>query len=148
MTATSKNTVSVNELFNQKLIEHGTANGVPPSELPDPSTVFSSLQQAKPGFRLKRNIEMRKSQGLPPTMNNQNYASSYHLTQKCAQRPPSGRFGLTKNINMSSTLIKGGSGVTSGAQLPTDAQTTGRSPKNPRRRLISARYSVRASQQV
>ena len=59
VTARSGAPRSLNEQFNQKLIEHGTANGVPPSELPDPSTVFSSLQglppkQKVPAYRLKK----------------------------------------------------------------------------------------------
>lgn len=39
---TPKVGISVNERFNQKLIEHGTEIGVPASELPDPSSLLSS----------------------------------------------------------------------------------------------------------
>lgn len=63
LTAASQGTHSVNEKFNQKLIQHGTANGVPMSDLPPPSTVYSTTQtwhkQTLTGSRMKRNSQIR-----------------------------------------------------------------------------------------
>lgn len=95
---------SLNDQFNQKLIQYGTNNGVPLSELPDPSSVFSMQQ---------REAAVRKSgDGQATLVSSANYASSYQLKQKQGMRPPSGlpprhrqlaqsiSFATAKNANM------------------------------------------------
>ena len=59
---------SVNELFNRKLIEHGTDKGVPKTELPEPHTLNNSLNTSKSGA-----MRLKKTTGIDIP----NYASSY-----------------------------------------------------------------------
>ena len=95
----------MNERFNRKLIEHGTDKGVPESELPDPSSILSSLQAVSMKRRAEGGANVTTA-AAPTTQSSGNYASScYQLRQKVAQRPPSGYNRKVNNGAASTTAL-------------------------------------------
>lgn len=132
----------MNEEFNQKLIHHGTDVGVPNAELPEP---FSSGVSVATSNKLGSYTRRRQEEVISNKSGNF-YATSYQTTQKVANRPPSGIPGRNVFNTASAVVSPNQKGLASLLELqPVQEGIKGLTPRNPRRKLISAKISARAA---